>query len=149
MNTQKRHDEKIRTRQEKAFNKIFAYAILDKAGVAATVTGKYPADGMGVLRLWLRIEGLPLVEGKAAGCGYNKKQAAFADAMDNLRELIQDTMQEESRLVKEPDNGGNKTVRLALARIKAQGILESFEADKRGDFLNAIIAGGLNVETII
>lgn len=148
--TQQRHDSKVRARQEKAFNKIFAYAILDKAGVAATLTGKYPTgDGMGVLRVWLRIEGFPLVEGRAAGTGYNKKQAAIADCMENLRELVEDTIQEESRLVKTENNGGNHTVRLALARIKAQVILESYDADKRGDFLNALIAGGHNVESII
>lgn len=147
--TQKRYDSKIRMRQEKAFNKIFAYAILDKAGLTASITGKYPSDGMGSLRVWLRIEGLPLVEGRAAGCGYNKQQAALADCMENLRELIQDTIEKESALVKTENNGGDSLVRLSLARIKAQRILESFDSDKRGDFLNAIIASGLNVETII
>ena len=148
--TQKRYDEKVRARQARAFDKVFAYAILDKAGVAATLTGKYPTgDGMGTLRVWLRIDGLPLVEGRAAGTGYNKKQAAIADCMENLRELITEAMQEEARLVKTENNGGNKTVRLALARIKAVRILESFDADKRGDFLDSMIAGGHNVESII
>lgn len=68
---------------DKAFNRVSAYVILDKAGEpVAKVAFKFPADGAGRLYAYVHWLGVPMVRGFAGGYGYDKRSAAVADAVE-------------------------------------------------------------------
>lgn len=75
---------------DKAFNRVSAYVVLDKAGeCVAKVAFKFPADGAGRLYAYVHWIGVPMVRGFAGGYGYDKRSAAVANAVRHLPAILQ------------------------------------------------------------
>lgn len=78
---------------DKAFNRVSAYVVLDKAGeCVAKVAFKFPADGAGRLYAYVHWLGVPMVRGFAGGYGYDKRSAAVANAVRKM--MVQGTSPE-------------------------------------------------------
>lgn len=66
---------------DKAFQKVGAWAILDRDGeYVAKIAIKFPADGAGRLYAYVHWFGIRMERGYAGGYGYDKRSAAVADA---------------------------------------------------------------------
>ena len=77
-------------RLEKAADNVSAYAIFHGSAFAGRMVVVYPRDGAGLLRVSLSFTGgplkaLPRLYGDASGYGYDKRSAAFRDALSAKR----------------------------------------------------------------
>ena len=71
----------IYDQHDKAFERVSAYMILKDGKLFGKVAFKFPADGAGRLQCFFQVFGLPMVRGTATGYGYDKRSAAFGNAV--------------------------------------------------------------------
>lgn len=64
-----------------AFSKVSAAVLMYDGEQVGNIAFKYPSDGAGRLYCYLHIHGETMVRGSAGGYGYDKKGAAFEDAI--------------------------------------------------------------------
>ena len=77
-------------RLEKAMDSVNAYAIMFDGKFAGRMAVAYPCDGAGLLRVMVSFTAgplapLPRLYGDASGYGYDKRTAAFRDALSAKR----------------------------------------------------------------
>lgn len=76
----------IYEQHEKHFNLTKAFVVTDITGErVATIAIKYPRDGAGRLYAYVHAIGIPMVRGSANGYGYDKRSAAIAHAIGQLK----------------------------------------------------------------
>jgi len=64
-----------------AFKQVSAYVIVRNGARIGTLAFKFPKDGAGRLYAYLHIHGLTMTRGQASGYGYDKRSAAYIDAL--------------------------------------------------------------------
>lgn len=140
----------ILDREEKAMSRIVAFALVDTATGESLgkITGSYPKDGAGNLRLWLRLPLIPPIEGKAGGGGYNKMQAALYDLGEKLGGQLPFVLLAE----KENMEAGKKetAARYTYARITAAAVQAALVDQKNlSDFEKLLKAEKINLIQVI
>lgn len=79
---------KIYEQHTAAFTQVSSYAVLKDGKPVATVAFKFPRDGAGRLYAYVHWIGLEMVRGYAGGYGYDKRTAACASAVGNIRLVL-------------------------------------------------------------
>lgn len=77
--------KKIYEQHDKHFSHVAAYVFI-KDNQQLNVSFKFPKDGAGRLYCYIHLIGSEMARGFADGYGYDKKSAAFCDAVRNLPE---------------------------------------------------------------
>ena len=81
---------KIYEQHDKAFGRVRAWVVVKNGQKVATVAVKFPADGAGRLYAYVHWLGCTMVRGMAGGYGYNKTDAAIADAARKIPHEVED-----------------------------------------------------------
>ena len=76
----------IYKQHEAAFANVSAFVLTDSTGArVGTVAFKFPRDGAGRLYCYLHLIGSEMVRGFAGGGGYDKRSAAFGEALRRFK----------------------------------------------------------------
>lgn len=76
----------IYQQHESAFASVSAFVLTDSTGArVGTVAFKFPRDGAGRLYCYLHLIGSEMIRGFAGGYGYDKRSAAFGEALRRFK----------------------------------------------------------------